>query len=171
MLEQGYPLYAQRVSDGTVWLVVGWQPAGDGLIPVMVPGDDANTGRACMQSGARFVFSVERPSGRSVPDPDGDAYELEKLRDAYVMVERSRNLWKQRAEAYESDSARTKPAEDGLSQFVAREHGPHPYVPQSHKGRRIDACAHFTQVSSHEATQCGAGVGDPIHQGVLDAGR
>ena len=52
---------------------------------------------------------------------------------------------------------------DELSTSVARTYGPHPFVRQAYKGRQLDSCAHFTQTSSYEATQCGAPARDPIH--------
>ncbi len=62
------------------------------------------------------------------------------------------------------DAAEAKRKEpDELLHGVAEAYGPHAFVPQSYKGQQIDACAHFTMVNSHEASQCSAGVDDAIH--------
>lgn len=53
----------------------------------------------------------------------------------------------------------------GLLHGIAETYGPHPFVRQSYKGRQIDACAHFTRISSHEASICGASADDPVHVG------
>jgi hypothetical protein len=62
MTPQGFPLWARRTSDDTVWIVVGWfDRRGQGWLPVMVPAAPATVSAATMQSTERFAFFAYDP--------------------------------------------------------------------------------------------------------------